>query len=416
MRKKASILFLTIATTLFSQSLSAQVTLEECKKEAMLNYPLLMKYGLIERSKEFNIANANKSYLPQISLSAQASYQTDVTAIPFDIPGMIPLSKDQYHATLDITQSIWDGGVTKVAKEQIKAQSDVESAQLNVKFYTLNQRLNDIYFGILLLEEQLAQNSIMERELHRNYNDVTNYISSGIANQADLDAVSVEILKNRQSKTAMESSKKAYLNMLSYMVGEEITTIVKPIVPEVTDTTINRPELDLYQKQLILSEINKYNIKTGNMPKFSLFIQGGYGNPGLNMLDGGFSPYAIGGIRIKWNIGKLYTRKSNLNLVKLSQGDIMAQKETFLYNTKLEMTQIDGNIQRIEAQIKDDDEIIRLRGNIKRAAQAKLANGTMSTTDMLQEVTAENIAIQNKILHQIELLSALYKLKNSTNN
>ena len=113
-------------------------------------------------------------------------------------------------------------------------------------------------------------------------------------------------------------------------------------------------------------------------------------------------------------LGSIADRLTKYGLI-LNQQDVNVQKETFLFNTHLEITQNNREIMKLTELMKNDEEIITLRNNIKKSAQAKVANGTLTVTEMLREVTAENIAMQDKILHEIQLLSAIYELKYTTN-
>lgn len=403
----------------FSQNL---LTIEQCQQMAKENYPLIKRYALIDKSKEYNLSNAGKGYLPQFSLTAKASYQSEVTKIPVDIPGMdIPgMSKDQYSATVDVTQTIWDGGVISSKKDITKSASLVEQKQLDVDMYSINDRVNQLFFGILLIDAKIKQNDLLQAELQRNHNLITSYIENGVANQADLDAVKVEQLKAVQTKTQLLSNKKSYLEMLSTLIGEpltEKTILQKPkgedlIVPR----QINRPEMELFDAQLNNLETQRRSIKAGYMPKLGLYLTGGYGKPGLNMLENEFSAYYIGGVRLSWNFGSLYTKKNDHKLIDVNQDNIMTQRETFLFNTNIETSQEQNEINKNRDLLKYDDEIITLRNNVKKAAEVKVANGILTVTDLMQEITAEDMARQDKIQHEIELLLSIYNLKFTTNN
>ena len=411
-----------ITLTLLSPlSIYGQLTLEECQQKAQQNYPLVQQYNLIEQSKEYNLSNVGKGYLPQLSLSAKASYQSDVTEIPIKIPGIDidGLRKDQYQATLELNQVIWDGGTIRAQKTLSKANSNVERKKLDVNMYELNDRVNQLYFGILLLDAQLVQNDLFQKELQRNYGQVNSYVENGIANQADLDAVKVEQLNTVQKKSEMEASRKAYREMLAAMIGmklDDTTTLAKPEEESLlVSKEINRPELSLFAEQDALLNAQYQQLQAKNLPKLGLFAQGSYGNPGLNMLKNEFSPYYIAGVRLSWNLGNLYTKKNETRLIDVNRNDIKVQKETFLFNTNLQVTQGNNEVEKLMKLMKEDDEIIHLRGNIKTSAEAKVANGTLTVIEMLREVTAEDQAKQNKSLHEIQLLMAIYNLKNITN-
>ncbi len=413
------ICFLTIFLLSFS-TVSAQLTIDECQQKAKANYPLIKRYDLIEKSKGYTLSNAGKGYLPQISLSARASYQSEVTQIPINIPGVEGLSKDQYAATIDVSQTIWDGGVISSQKKITNAGAEVEQQQANVDIYALKDRVNQLFFGTLLLDAQLMQNSILQDNLQKNYETIASYKANGIANQADLDAVKVEQLKAEQNKTQIKANRKAYLEMLSTMIGEAIaenTTLVKPEAENVlVSNNINRPEMQLFEAQHNLFESQKSMIKAGYMPKLNLFVQGGYGKPGLNMLDNEFSPYYMGGIRLSWNFSSLYTQKNDRLKLEVNQSNVAIQKETFLYNTNLQITQENNNIKKLSDMMKYDNDIISLRENVRKSAEAKVANGTLTVIELMREINAEDLAKQDKILHDIQLLMAIYDLKWTVDN
>ncbi len=386
------------------------------------NYPLIKRYDLIKKSQEYTLSNVGKGYLPQFSLMAKASYQSDVTSLPVSLPGVdVPtLPKDQYSAYIDVSQTIWDGGAVRAQKKIANSNAEVEQQQLNVDLYAIQERVNQLFFGILLFDAQLNQNQIMQNELQRNHEIVSSYIENGIANQADLDAVKVEQLKTKQNLIQIESNKKAFMDMLSYMIGETIkdnTSFVKPVAGDlIVSNEINRPELQLFSSQHELFESQKSMVKSSYMPKLNLFLQGGVGKPALNMLSPSFDSYYIGGLRLAWDFGALYTQKNDIRNLELNQNNITTQKETFLYNTTLQITREKQEIKRLKNLMADDDEIISLRENIRKSAQAKVANGTMTVIELMREVTSEDLAKQAKISHEIELLMAIYNLKNTTNN
>lgn len=402
-----------------------QYSIEQCQEMAQRNYPLIKQYDLIESSKEFSISNANKGYLPQLSLSAKASYQSDVTELPVKIPGIDikGMRKDQYQAALEVSQVVWDGGNIHARKEVTKASSEVEKQKLDVDMYAINERINQLFLGILLLEEQLRQNGSLQEELQRNYDNVKAYVANGIANQADLDAVKVEQLNAIQKQDEMESSHRAYCEVLAKMINVPSAIGSKMLEKPNTDVLlkkdntyeIDRPELYLFSAQENQLEAQREVLSAKNLPKLGLFVQGTYGNPGLNMLKDEFAANYVAGVRLSWDFGNLYTRKNESRQIELSQSSVDVQKETFLFNTNLQVTQSNNEIAKIVKLMKHDDEIIMLRNNIRKSAQAKVANGTLTVTEMLREITAEDVAKQNKYLHEIQLLMAIYELKNTTN-
>ena len=418
-------IYITIAL-LFASIISInaqQLTLDECHTKAKQHYPAIAQYDIIEQSKDFDIKNANMAYLPQISLGAQATWQSDITKIDIDIPVPIDIDipvpdKDQYKVTAEINQLIWDGGVIGAQKKMATADAELQKHKLETELYTLKERVNNLYFGILLLDERLQLHYLLEKELERNYDRVKSYVANGVANEADLSAVKVEQLKSKQDRVEMESSRKAYIKMLSIFIGEELgdkTKLTKPLANDVNSLVIQRPELQMFDAQAELIDSQRDVLTSKNLPKIGAFAQGGYGKPGLNMFDNKFKTYLIGGVRLSWNFGNLYTYSNDKRKIDLQQAMLETNRETFIHNVSIVIPQQQIEIEKYREQMKDDNEIISLRKLIREAAEAKVENGTMTVSDMLKEMTAEEAAKQAKVLHEIQYLMSIYKLKYTTN-
>lgn len=414
-----------ISITIFIFSLftsSAQLTLEECYRKARENYPLIRQYELVEKSTSYDIINANRGYLPQLSFSAKASFQSEVTEIPITIPNINieGMSKDQYQAVLELNQTLWDGGNIRSQKNISKYSSEVEKQQVEVELFALKERVNQLFFGILLLNEQLKQNELLNKEFQNNYDRINALLKNGMASQSDLDAVRVEQLRTAQRKIELTSTLGAYLDMLSIFIGEFISTTTYLIKPEITlphkgEINNNRPELSLIESQKSLYVSNKNLVNSTSMPRLGLFAQAGYGKPGLNMLKNEFSPFFIGGVRFNWNFSTFYTKNNNIKKLELGIEKTELQKKVFLFNSDIKVSQQMNEIKKMMEIIQSDDEIIELRGNIKKSAQIKVENGTLSVTDLIREINAEHLAIQEKTLHEIQLLIGIENMKTTLN-
>lgn len=421
-----------IYVLLFSYLISAQqITLDSCQSKALSRYPLVKQYGLLEKTTQYNLSNANRAWLPQFSLSAKASYQSDVTKIPDALGDILTnitgrpvsfesLSRDQYQAVIDMQQTIWDGGMTTARKKAIKSGAEVEKHKLTVDLYSLNDRITQLYFGIMLIDGQLKQNKLLQEELAKNYKRVLAGIENGVAQPSDADRVKVEQMKAAQRETELEALNKSYRQMLSAFTGYEIsseTKLMKPDLPEVSDDAENkRPELLFFDAQQKALDAQDAGVKAAVLPKIGFYAQGGYANPALNMFDPGFNPFYIAGVRINWNVSELYNKKDNLSKTDMNRKSIEVQKETFLFNNDLAGKQQRNEIERLKSVLKNDDVIIVLQKNIKEASDIKYANGTITVNDLLTEVTAESMAEQTRFLHEIQLYMAVYQYKNNTNN
>lgn len=419
--KSRILLFFSLFLLLNIAAKAQVITLIECQEMAAKNYPAIARYSIIEQSTNYTLANANRAYLPQLSLEAKATYQSDVISVPIEVPGFdIPVpDKDQYNVALQANQIIWDGGKVAAKKHLAKAGAEIEIKSLESEIYTLKERVNNLYFGVLLLQEQLKVQTVLEEELQRNLEKVSSYIEYGVAQLGDLNAVKIGILKAGQQRVQMESAQKAYVQMLSVLTGQELskeTEFSKPsVLNENSLTTINRPELDVFIAQKATVDAQARDLKSGVMPIIGAFAQGGYGKPGLNLFQTKFDTYFIGGLQISWNVGNLYTLRNSNKINDLKKLDIDAYRETFIYNLNMQISEQQNEIDKFRKTMKDDDEIIQLQQEIKDAADVKVENGTMTVTDMLKELTELNIAKQNKLLNEIQHLQSIYNLKNTTN-
>ncbi|MCC8133932.1 MAG: TolC family protein [Tannerellaceae bacterium] len=417
-------------TMLFSVRLQGQemITLMQCYEWTKENYPMIRQYDLIRRTEQYNLANAAKGWLPQIGVNAKATYQSDVTKIPWDadafssiIPGFeIPvLSKDQYQVVAEVNQPIWDGGMIRYSKELTRAQATADKEQLDSDLYALNQRVNQVYFGSLLQDELLRQNELLQGELHVNIDRVEAMIANGVANQSDKESLEVELLNAIQQEIELTASRTAYRQMLSVLTGKEITeetVLLPPPLPVELSGRINRPELKAFEARSNLLEIQNLQLKAGIMPNFGVFVQGGYGRPGLNMFENSFEPFYIVGVQMSWNIANFYTLRNDRRKIETNRLAVDLQRESFLFNTELDMVQQNTEIREITELIKSDQEIIRLRTSIKEAAEVKLENGVISVTDLIREINAEDQAKQAGATHRIQQLMSVYNYLYTTNN
>lgn len=409
------------------------ITIDRCQELARENYPAVIRYGIIEKTKEYTIANANRAYLPQGSFIAQASWQSDVTKINLDLPeGMPPIEvpvpdKDQYRVVAELNQLIWDGGQIAARKKEVEAGAQLELQQLETEVYGLRERVNNVFFGILLMKANLKQQSTLENELQRNLDKVMAYLENGVANEADVSTVKVEQLKAKQQRVQLESALEAYIHVLSVLTGEPMDagmTFVKPepgtestlqTLLQSTSSLTNRPEWALFQAQENAIDSKRSLLNARSRPVIGAFAQGGYGKPGLNMFENEFEPYFAGGIRLTWNFSCLYTRKNDLRLINLQKKAVNAHRETFLYQLDMEIPRQRVEMERYRKTMEEDDEIIQHHRIIREAAEAKVENGTLTMSDLMKELLAEEAAKQAKTLHEVQYLMSLYALKNTVN-
>ena len=396
------------------------LSLDSCLEMAKQNYPLIKQYTLIEKTREYSIANAQKGYLPQFNLSGQATYQSDVTHIPISLPGMdIPtLSKDQYRLYGEVSQSITDLFIVKNQTDFVNTNSEIDLQKTNVELYKLRERINNLFFGILLIDAQIRQTELLKKDIQGSIDKTNVAISNGVALKSTADNLKAELLKVNQRTIELKATRKGYAEMLALFIGKPIdeNTIFEKPIPPIVSNSINRPELKLYDLQKRAFDVQSKLITSKNLPRFSFFFQGGLGRPALNMLNPDTKGYYITGLRLNWNFTGLYTYNQEKRILSLNQNSIDIQRETFLFNTNLILKQQNSEITKVQELIATDNEIISLRESVKNTTKNQLTYGTATTNDFLTALNAEDQAKQNLILHEIQLLMTKYNAQTTSGN
>lgn len=402
-----------------------EITLEECYNLARENYPAVKKLDLVAKSGQFSIANANKQYLPQLTFSGQATYQSETIDFSEAIGSAIPniklptISKDQYKIQGEVDQQLYDGGSVKYQKDLIKANTDLQQQNLEVSLYALRDRVDGIYFSILLIDAELQQIEINKSNLQTQIEKTRAAFNNGTAYKSNVDELDAEITNTDISTTEYKANRDAYLKVLAIFIGKDLppsTQLVMPESPNSNITEINRPELKAYEYQKAVYVAQKEQLKADYLPKFSAFFQGAYGRPTLNIIDNQFGPWYITGVRLNWSLGSLYTLKNQKRILNLNQLSVDADNDVFLLNTKLDLAQEDEDVKKYSELILKDERMITFRESVTKSAAAQLENGVTTTHEYVQQLNAENLARQNLILHRIQLLQARYNQKYKSGN
>ena len=407
---------------LFIGLINAQetITLEQCYQWSRENYPLIKKQELIKKTEQYTTENALKGWLPQVNITAQATYQNDVTQFPVKLPNVNvePLSKDQYKVFADVSQTIYDGGNIRNQKNLAKIQSKVQNIQTEVELDKLKERINQLYFGILQTNKQWTQLQFTKLDIKEGIKKAEAQLKNGVIFRSNLDVLKAELVKIEQKEIELQAIKQNFVQMLSYFIKKNIDENTQLETPEkiLLTKNNNRSELKLFDAQKQLLETQRKIINTKNTPKLGAFFQGGYGKPGFNMLKNEFDIFYIGGIRLNIPISGFYTQKNDLALLENQSQEIEIQRENFLFNQNFIEIQQRNDLEKIQNLIDKDNELIELRKNIKTASLAQLENGVINTNDYLREVTAEEQAILTKITHEIQYLLTQYNLKAQLNN
>jgi outer membrane protein TolC len=378
---------------------STTLTLDKAYRLAQENYPLIRQKNLVRQTAALTIENIGKGFLPQLNISGQATYQSEVTSVPVKIPGfeIEEPSKDQYKITAELSQLLYDGGATAAQKNVQQVNALVEEQRAEVDLYKVKERINQLYLGILLLDEQLKQVDLVTKDIQLGIKRVEAQVQNGTAFRSNQLTLEAELLKNDQRVIELKASRKGLIDVLSLFINQQLpetTKLEMPVSGVSLLSSINRPEV---QRDVVSAK---------NRPKTSVFVQGGYGKPGLNLLKNEFDLFYIAGLRLNWSLGSLYTSKREKEILSVNRRMVDVQKDIFLLNTNTQLKQQEAEVQKLESLVESDQRIIDIRRQVKDAANAQLANGVITANDYLREVNAEDQARVSLITHQVQLLQA----------
>lgn len=413
----------------FSINLNAEVNVEECVEKAMANYPIVKKYGLITATKEIELSDINKSWLPQIGIYGQLTAQNSVPSFPEALTNVLGnmgqsfkgLDKIQYKAGIDLSQTLWDGGVSCARRETVRSRAAVEQAAVGVELYSVRRCVENLYFAILLTEEQIAQSRITYNVLMSNLGNLRSMLRNGTAMQTDLDMVEAQALVLNQNIVQARSAADGYRKVLELYIGESLAgrNLVRPKAEIPLSSESNRPELQLFDRQIAANNATEHLSDRSLFPKIGLFAQTYYGYPGFDyfksMINRDLSFNLIAGVRIVWNIDSFYFKKNISHKTSVNNQNIDTDREMFLFNSNLQTASQMETIKGLKEIMDNDSRIIALRKNVRKAAESQLENGIIDATALLAKISDENIAELTAKFHEIQLLQEIYRLKYTLN-
>ncbi len=375
------------------------------------NYPAIKQYRMIEQSRDFTLANVARGWLPKVSASAGAYGFTDILKTNAQMGQMgIDMKNWLASASVTVTQNVYDGGQMAAQRQVASAQSDVQQRQLDVSMYAVNERIDQLFFGILLIDEKLKQNELLLNDLATSEETVRSMMKGGVANQGDLDNILVEKLKSLQQGESLRASRKAYLRMLGVFVGKDLAENEPMEKPKAIagEGTVKRPELSYYDSQNLLLDAQRKQMNSRLRPTVSLFGMGVVHTKVSDFLNSGM---LMGGVSVAWNIGALYTRKNDIRKLAVQRAMNESQREMFLFQNRLQNEETNGNIESLRKQIAQDEEIVRLRESIRSKGDKKVRLGTESVNELVRDIHAVSMARAQKAQHEIELLKEMYNQK-----
>ena len=421
MKRVLKTLCTSVAAICAGYAAHAQATLDECIGWAYDNYPQIKEMSLIEMTKGIDLKNAAYAWLPHLNISGKATWQSEVVEIPMDIPGMdINIPLDQYGLTAEFTQQIWDGGTSRSQKELAEAGAEVKKTQLETNLWSIRSRVQNVFLGIILIDKQLEINRLLRESLERSSAEVKSRMEAGVALPSDLDQVSVNILSCIQQRASLDADRKSYVKILGLLTGRDMTDVELAVPQDAVNYVDDgardfetRPEMAFYAAQLKQNEFQRRQLNTLISPKLNLSLQGGYGRPGMNMLSGDFSGYFVAGLKLQWNIGALYTRGLDKRRVNADAQKIDLTRKSFILNSSVEAEQKNNAILKARDVLEKDSEIIGLRQRIRASGENQYREGTIKMNDYLSMLDEEYKAKANESMHEVQLMMAVYDMKNT---
>lgn len=421
MKRVLKNVFVPLAAICAGYAAHAQTTLDECIGWAYDNYPQIKEMSLIEMTKGIDLKNAAYAWLPHLNISGKATWQSEVVEMPMDIPGMdINIPHDQYGLTAEFTQQIWDGGTSRSQKELAEAGAEVKKTQLETNLWSIRSRVQNVFLGIILIDKQLELNRLLRESLERSSEEVKSRMAAGVALPSDLDQVSVNILSCLQQRASLDADRKSYVKILGLLIGRDMTDVELAVPQDAVNYVDDgardfemRPEMAFYAAQLKQNEFQRRQLNTLISPKLNLSLQGGYGRPGMNMLSGDFSGYFVAGLKLQWNIGALYTRGLDKRKVNADAQKIDLTRKSFILNSSVEAEQKNNAILKARDVLEKDSEIIGLRQRIRASGENQYREGTIKMNDYLSMLDEEYKARANESMHEVQLMMAVYDMKNT---
>ncbi len=390
----------------FSAFAQQELSLNDCYQLVNKNYPIVKQHLLLEQQNVYDLGVIKNNALPQVNIEAQATYQSDVIQIPIPNSDLKPLNKDQYKATATVNQLIYNGGLINASLQAKTASLKTKQKEVEVNLYQIKTEVNQIYFSILLLQEKNMLIKAKQEQLNARIKEVKSGIEYGTILPASDKVLEVELIKIEQQLSEVAYNKNNFFETLSSLTGTTIQTSTVLMDAEIIlplETTIQRPELDLFQLKKDQIQYNEELLSKQKFPKLSGFATGGYGNPGLNMLDNSFQGFYIVGLKLNWNVFDWNSNKKERQSLSINKDIVDNETELFNLQNSIELKQQESEIKKIKSFITSDVNIIDLRKDVLKSAESQLKNGIITASAYITELTNLYEDETNLKTHKIQL-------------
>lgn len=395
--------FASLNTVLFAQ----EVSLKDCWAWTKEYYPKAKDRKVLLDNSTMRIENLKTTWYPKLNLNGQATWQNQVTEISNPMIKSTPQNKDQYKATLDINQTLYDGGISSAKRKIESASSATEMLTLDVELYNMQKNVSDIFFINLMLEAQNEQINLNKENISARIKEIEGAVNAGSILKSELDVLRVELLKLQQKEYDIMEGKASSIRTLALLTGKPLNAdSTKLTMFEIAPTTITdnkRIELQLFDQQKQSLELQSKLLAKNRMPQLNAFAQGGYGNPGLNMMKSSFEPIVYVGVKLTWNIWDWNQTSRQKRIAMDSRQLIDDQRLLFEQTQSMNIEKSESQIKKLERSLSFDDEIVKLRHEVTQTSKSKLANGTLRASDYINDLNQETNAVLEQKIRQIQL-------------
>ncbi len=257
---------------------------------------------------------------------------------------------------------------------------------------------------------------LLRKDLEKKRAKTANLKEGGLATNYQLLAIDARLIELEQQISEVQSRKSAALEALVLLTNNkdilEAKFKTENIVPSTNLLELKRPELVYFEAQKKAIEASEELIKAKNMPKIGAFATAGLGRPGLNFLSNDLSPYFIGGVQVRVPITQYYSKSEHIERqqLRINRDKIGKMQENFVWLTQIKAASQAEELKRFETLLANDERLITLRQDMLVTANVQLDNGIITPNDYIIEANNVDIARQNKALHEVQYLQAIYNL------
>ena len=418
---------ITVALVVCSCLASAQksVTLWECYDSAATASPLAGERALYTEMSSLRERNLATGYMPSLDLNGSFVYNSDVVdmsdmlgSLPIP-PGSLPsVPHEQYRATLDINQVIWDGGVTRSARAVEQVIRDLNLQQNEADIYRLREQVNNLFFSVLLASSQSEVVALLINDIDARIKETRSGVDNGVLPPVSLDVLNAERIRAGQSLIELNLRKTALIDALENITGMNDLRDAVFVLPDVVVADASpedNPDLKIFDIRERQLEVPESLLKSQRMPKAFAFAQAGYGNPpGSNFLADKADVYYSLGAGIKWNIFDWNKNSNERKSLAIQQQllDIRKSSTEEALNRMLVIKK--AEIASLEEASRSDAGLIAIRKRIAATAASQLENGTLTASQYMTELNNEKQAVIAASVRLINLARAKVDYMNIT--